>query len=97
MERNIFAWGMTTRKAVFAKIPRAVFPVVGIYHMDYIEELFESIEIQLVFHRFPLVGVWPLSTPPMKSRLFLWDMMINIRCGKIDFASSSLSFRIFPD
>lgn len=22
MERNIFAWGMTTRKAVFAKIPR---------------------------------------------------------------------------
>ncbi|WP_278339046.1 hypothetical protein [Alistipes putredinis] len=31
-----------------------MFPVVGIYHMDYIEELFESIEIQLVFHRFPI-------------------------------------------
>lgn len=45
---------MTTRKAVFAKYPGAVFPVVGIYHMDYIEELFESIEIQLVFHRFPI-------------------------------------------
>ena len=45
---------MTTRKTVFAKIPRGGVSVVGIYHMDYIEELFESIEIQLVFHRFPI-------------------------------------------
>lgn len=56
---------------------------MSVDHVDCIEKLLKAIEIQLVFIVTPLVGVWPLSTPPMKSRLFLCNILINIRLVKL--------------
>lgn len=63
---------------------------MSVDHVDCIEKLLKAIEIQLVFHCYPVGRSMAFIDASDEEQTVLCNILINIRFGKIDSGSSFL-------